>query len=260
MPERDRITLLVEGPYDQLIVGWVFEAAGFPGERIDVVVAGGKGSLRRRLEGQPRDEAARSAALIDLDERSVPDAQARAREQVGDPLARVFCAVPVIEAWLFADDRLAEAQCARDAEALAILRRIPMPEEIPTPKELARSLFGRPEHCAWLRTMNVPRAAARSPSLRTFLVGIGEMLGVPVPAASESVGRSLSRNVLSGLLAEVLPSETVVWRTTDGDVFTAGELRHHIEMGDELGQQYASDLLRVARDFLRRTAARKEHP
>jgi hypothetical protein len=168
----------------------------------------------------------------------------------------VFCAVPTIEAWLFADDHLAEEQCAGDEETLAILRRIPMPEEIPTPKELARTMFGLPQHCHWLRKLNVERAAARSPSLRTFLVGIGDMMGVPVRSAAESVGRSLSRNVLSSLLAEVLPSDTVVWRTADGDAYTAGDLRHHIEQGDEIGQQYASDLLRVSRDFLRRAAVR----
>lgn len=257
MAPHERITLLVEGSYDQMLVGWILEAAGLPTERIDVVVTMGKHQARKLVHSLPEGSTDRVAALIDLDERSVPDAQARAREQLGDPPVRVFCAVPTIEAWLFADDRLAEEQCAQDEEAIAILRRIPMPEEIPTPKELARTLFGLPQHCQWLRRMNVERASARTPSLRTFLVGIGEMLGVAVPVASESVGRSLSRNVLSGLLAEVLPSETVVWRTTDGDAYTAGDLRHHIELGDEIGQQYASDLLRVARDLLRRAAGRK---
>lgn len=256
MAPQDRITLLVEGRYDQMVVGWIFEAAGLPTDRIDIEVAGPKQRIRERVRSLPEGVAERMAVLIDLDERSVPDAQARAREQLADPLVRVFCAVPTLEAWLFADDQLAEEHGAQDDEALAILRRIPMPEEIPTPKELARSIFGLPEHCAWLRKMNVERASARTPSLRAFLVGIGEMLGVPVRVASESVGRSLSRNVLSGLLAEVLPSDTVVWRTTDGDAYTAGDLRHHIEVGDEIGQQYASDLLRVSRDFLRRAAGR----
>lgn len=259
MALHERVTLLVEGEYDKMLVGWILEAAGLPTARIDVVVVDGKMGARTWVQPLPEGMADQVAVLIDLDERSVPDAQARAREQLGDPPVRVFCAVPTIEAWLFADDRLAEEQCARDEEAIAILRRIPMPEEIPTPKELARTIFGLPQHCQWLRRMNVGRASARSPSLRTFLVGIGDMLGVPVPVASESVGRSLSRNVLSGLLAEVLPSDTVVWRTTDGDAYTAGDLRHHMVLGDEIGQQYASDRLRVSRDFLRRAAGRKAH-
>lgn len=257
MASPERITLLVENRDELLFARWVLEASGLPMDRVEVSVAGGKRGAREALQKLPEEQVERTAVLIDLDERSVPDAQASAREQLAGPPVRVFCAVPTIEAWLFADDRLAEEQCAQDEEALAILRRIPMPEEIPTPKTLARTLFGRPEHCAWLRQMNVERASARSPSLRTFLVGMGEMLGVRVPVASESVGRSLSRNVLAGLLAEVLPAEAVVWRTTNGDVYTAGDLRHHIEMGDEIGQQYASDLLRVARDFLRRAAHRQ---
>jgi hypothetical protein len=256
MASPARITLLVEGSYDQMLVGWILEAAKLPLDRIDVVVVGGKGGMRRWISSHPDIAPEELAVLIDLDEQSVPDAQARAREQLADPPARVFCAVPTIEAWLYADDHLAEEQCARDEEAMAILRRIPMPEEIPTPKELARTIFGRPEHCSWLRKMNVERASARSPSLRTFLIGLGDLLGVPMRVASESVGRSLSRNVLSSLLAEVLPSDTVVWRTTDGGVYTAGDLRHHMEQGDEIGQQYASDLLRVSRDFLRRAAGR----
>jgi hypothetical protein len=259
MAHQDRITLLVEGRHDQMLVGWILDAAGLPADRIEVVVAGGLGELRK-LQSLAEGSTERVAVLVDLDARSVPDAQAMAREKLADPPVRVFCAVPTIEAWLFADDRLAEEQCAGDEEALAILRRIPMPEEIPTPKELARTIFGLPQHCQWLRKLNVERAAARSPSLRTFLVGIGEMLGLPVRSAADSVGRSLSRNVLSGLLAEVLPSDTVVWRTTDGDAYTAGDLRHHIEQGDEIGQQYASDLLRVSRDFLRRAAVRKAAP
>jgi hypothetical protein len=260
MAEHERLTLLVEGRDDQTLVPWILEAAGLPTDRIDFVVAVEKMAVRERVKSLAQGNRANVAVLIDLDERSVPDAQARAREQLGDPPVRVFCAVPAIEAWLFADDQLAEAQCAKDEEALAVLRRIPLPEEIPTPKALARTLFGLPQHCAWLRAMNVERASARSPSLRAFLVGLGEMLGVPMPVASESVGRSLSRNVLSGLLAEVLPADTVVWRTTDGDAYTAGDLRHHIELGDEIGQQYASDLLRVSRDFLRRTAGRRDVP
>lgn len=258
MAPHEKVLLLVEDWHDQILVGWILQAAGLPTDRIAVVAASGKQGIREQVQALPEGASEHVAVLIDLDERSVPDAQARAREQLGDPAVRVFCAVPTIEAWLFADDRLAEEQSARDEDSLAILRRIPMPEEIPTPKELARTIFGLPQHCEWLQRMNVERASARTPSLRTFLVGIGEMLGVPVPVASESVGRSLSRNVLSGLLAEVLPSDTVVWRTTSGDAYTAGDLRHHIEQGDEIGQQYASDLLRVSRDFLRRAANRPE--
>lgn len=89
-------------------------------------------------------------------------------------------------------------------------------------------------------------------------MGVGRMLGVAVAGIEESVGRSLSRSVLASLLAEIIPSDTVVWRTASGDTFTAAQVRHHIEQGSPIGQQYASDLLRISRDFLRRMANRKE--
>jgi hypothetical protein len=150
MAPQERITLLVEGQYDQMLLGWILEAAGLPMDRIDFAIAGEKG-VRSVVQSLPENLVERIAVLIDLDERSVPDAQARAREKLADPPVRVFCAVPTIEAWLFADDHLAEEQGARDEESLAILRRIPMPEEIPTPKELARTIFGLPQHCGTLR-------------------------------------------------------------------------------------------------------------
>ena len=248
-----RALLLVEGTADLFLVRCILTAAGLPVDQVDLRVSRGK---EENLSSA--DSSDITVALIDLDETSVPDARARARQQLGDPPFEVFCAVPTVEAWLFADEQLAEAQCANDPEALAILRRIPLPEEIPNPKELSRTLFGLPQHCGWLREMNVRRAAARSPSLRAFLVRMGELLHTPVPTASESVSRSLSRSVLAGLIAEVLPSETVVWRTMDGDTYTAIELRKHIEAGDEVGQQYASDLLRVSRDVLQRAANREK--
>lgn len=58
------------------------------------------------------------------------------------------------------------------------------------------------------------------------------------------------------LIREVSPADAVLWRTVSGTEYTAHELLQHIEAGDELGRQYASDLLRISRDFLRRTANR----
>jgi hypothetical protein len=79
---------------------------------------------------------------------------------------------------------------------------------------------------------------------------------VPTPFLLDGMARSLSRDVLAGLIREVSPAETVIWRTSSGADYTADELERHIENGDEIGRQYASDLLRVSRDILRRTANR----
>lgn len=46
----------------------------------------------------------------------------------------------------------------------------------------------------------------------------------------------------------------MIWKTAQGESFTAKELRKEVEHGTEIGQQYASDVLRVARDFLKTMA------
>jgi len=49
-----------------------------------------------------------------------------------------------------------------------------------------------------------------------------------------------------------------VWRTASGGTYTAADLRKEIEAGTPDGRQYASDLLRISRDFLRRKASRQD--
>jgi hypothetical protein len=194
--------LLVEGETDKFVVTRILDAAQFPLARLKVVVAQGKKGVQTIAEILHPEQVGRYAALINLDERSVPDAVARAREQLGDPPIKVFCAVPEVEAWLFADDQAVLANaCKDDEEVRAILARLPLPEEIPTPKKLAQQVFGRPtSELTFLGAIDVQRAAARSPSLRSFLQGMGEMLGVSTKLPEESVGRTISRDVLAGLI------------------------------------------------------------
>jgi DnaJ-class molecular chaperone len=52
-------------------------------------------------------------------------------------------------------------------------------------------------------------------------------------------------------LLEEVPPSTVMWTTTEGS-FSAGEIIEQLEAGEELGKQYASDVLRVTRDFMAR--------
>lgn len=62
-------------------------------------------------------------------------------------------------------------------------------------------------------------------------------------------------NPVDALLAEI-PGDTVVFRPLDGksEGYTAAEMRAEIAAGSELGMTYGSDLLRIARDTLRRQA------
>jgi len=179
----------------------------------------------------------------------------RGREQLGNPAAEVFCAVPEMEAWLFADDAAVRANAANDEETTRIINRLPLPEEIPSPSVLARAVFGPPDRWEFVRNIDIGRACARSPSLRSFIEGIGELLGTSRPAVTEGIARSISRDVIAGLVSEI-PSGVIVWRTASGDAYTAEELRQHIESGSEIGRRYATDLLRVCRDYLRRKAQR----
>lgn len=255
----DVVCLFVEGIGPAQVARWAMEAAGLPLDRVQIVSLDDSLYTDRQLELPPERRGELRAALMDLDARSVPDAVKRARARFGDADVPIFCAVPTVEAWLFADDEAVAKNAAHDDEVRAIVERLPLPEEIPEPKNLARFVFGPPSRWEFLRTVNVQRAAARSPSLRAFLSGMAKLLGVSPALPEESVARSLDRDVFAGLLAEVLPADTVVWRTSSG-VYTAAELRRQIEEGSEVGRQYASDLLRIARDFLMRKANRDERP
>jgi len=251
----EALALVVEGAADARIVEGVLAAAGFPVERVHIVVGLGRYGAARMAEEIAQGAQEHCAVLVDLDERSVPDAQARAREQLGAPPFDIFCAVPSIEAWLFADHEAAQAYASPDEDVQRIVRRLPLPEEIPDPKQLARYVFGPSSKWGFIHQIDIGRAAARSPSLRIFLEGMGRLLGVPTPPLMEGVARHFSRDIIAGLVREV-PADTVVWRTLSGDEYTADELRRLIEEGDEVGRQYASDLLRISRDFLLRKANR----
>ncbi len=256
--DPDAVFLVVEGENDRRIVSALLEAASFPLDRVLLVVGGGKTGVARKVSSLADQAPGRCAVLVDLDELSVPDARARAREQLGDPPAEVFCAVPTLEAWLFADDQAVLANARQREDVQRIVRRLPLPEEIPDPKELACLVFGLEAKWDFLRKVDTGRAAARSPSLRAFLEGMARLLGVDSQPLQEGVARNLSRDIIAGLLREVSPADAVVWRTVEGEEYTANRLQHHIEEGDEVGRQYSSDLLRISRDFLRRAANRSK--
>jgi hypothetical protein len=254
--DPETIVLIVEGLSDQPIVSGILSAAGFPAGRVRLIAGRGKIGVMRIAERLAQERPDRCAVLVDLDERSVPDARARAREQLGDPPVEIFCAVPEIEAWLFADDCAVLKNASPGEEVQRIVKRLPLPEEIPNPRQLAHQVFGPVASWQFVGQIDIGRAAARSPSLRSFLEGMGRLTGVATPFLLDGMVRSLGRDVLAGLIREVSPADAVLWRTAGGDEYTADELERHIEAGDEIGRQYGSDLLRVSRDFLRRTANR----
>jgi len=250
-----RLQILVEGRGDVNIVRPILQALRIEDE-VGVIAVGGKWSPAIYLRALKGEIARRFAILVDLDERSVAESVAAIAKAIPDAEVAFFAALPETAAWLFADEDAAR----RAAEAngtQALLNRLPLPEDISRPGELARQVFGEGSSWDFLRRIDVERAMARSPSLRRFVEGVFRLLGSPLADSGHSGFRTFSRDVLSTLLSEVSPSDSVAWRTLDGTVYTAEQLRKEIQAGTQIGQQYATDLLRIARDFLARKHSRK---
>jgi hypothetical protein len=255
--ERQRvIELFVEGEYDAEFLTHLLPRANLALSSIRIRVSGGKDAIRGELHARTSADTAICVALVDADERNVPDAREHARRELGNPRAEVFCAVPTIEAWLFAD-----AEALRSCVGVGsreIVDRLPLPEEIPFPREIVRRLF-EDEHASLcvVDRMDVAKASARSPSLHVFLRGLARIAGRPAILPDDVHTRSMERDVFSNLVAEISPAATVIYRTVDGATFTAEQMIRHIREGTSTGRQYASDLLRVSRDFLARQAQRE---
>lgn len=247
-----KLTIYVEGSVDKVIVGHLLNAANLT-RNVSITVCSGKASIARVISQLEDSDDEKSIALVDADELSVADSRSLAMAQLGHPAIPVFCAVPNVEAWLFADDALA-IDVARNEQAARTLERTPLPESIPYPKQLASYVFPKEAGVygySFLARVDISKAAARSPSLRAFLVGVAEALGEYVEFASQSFGRSVSRDAFSTLLRE-LPSDTVAWRTMDGTEIHADELARAIAEGTEIGMQYVTEVLRISRDLVAR--------
>lgn len=239
-----------------LYVEKILQAAGYPLDNLMTVAAGGKANIAHALTRQSSGSY-RQAALIDLDSYTVFDAQERARQQLGNPNVLVFCAVPTIEAWLFADVNAAIRYARREVDKDFIMQ-LPLPEEIPLPKQIAAKVFGRPERAAKVfEDCDLTVASSRSPSLRLFLQGMRDFLETPISPATDAYSRSMDRDIFSNLISEIGAPETIIYRTLDGSNVTVAEMIRSMREGSELGRQYASDLLRVARDLLARKAERE---
>lgn len=255
---RPNVTIAVEAQEDLGIVEKILVAAGlFSKGRIKVIAAGGKSGVAAWCKTVTNNEENKYLALVDADVLSVSDSRAIAREQLGNPSIEVFCAVPTIEAWLFADDATAE-KFARSAHAAQLISRAPLPEMIPYPKQLAFNVFDRQIYgesfrgarsYPFLELIDVKMAMARSPSLKAFLLGVAKAVGVEIDTPDTTLGRSIPREIFSNLLRE-LPSDTVVWKTVNRGSISAEELAAAIVEGDSLGKQYITEVLRVARDII----------
>jgi len=208
--QDDTILLFVEVESDAKIVSWILEAAHYPQERISCNILAGKwnASTIRFVRNFPHAVKERCAVLVDLDEKgSIPQAIQRVKEQLDNPPVKLFCAIPQIETWLFADEDKAIENASGKLER-QIIQALPLPEEIENPKEIAQLVFNQKNiSYEFVKDIDIERACARSPSLRHFLTGLSELLDFRPISVLESVPRSLNREVFSGLIREIVPAK-----------------------------------------------------
>lgn len=255
LPDKGaHITIFVEGKTDAAIVKNILFALDQNVIPI-VVVCDGKHNIAKRIKGLDNSGSEKYIALIDSDKPSVFDSRREAERQLGHPSIPVFCAVPTIEAWLFADNKIASNISSNEA-ASSIIKRMPLPESIPYPKYLASQLLRITKHTEnyeFLKAIDIYTASARSPSLRDFIAGICELLELSSDFPSKSISSTVNRDIFATLLHE-LPSNTIAWKTLSGDTYSAAELAKGVGEGTDIGKQYMTELLRVARDILLRKA------
>ncbi len=250
------IKLFVEGATDARIVDQLLRAAGLPVDRVEIIpLRGKKDVLDKAKRTAAQDENQVVAVLVDTDETFIPDALEDVRRDFGNKEIEVFFAIPEIEAWLFADDALAQ-KYARNESAKQVLQGIASPEDIVAPKDFANYIFlgGSRRLVQSMGEINVSRAASRSPSLKYFLTRMGELLEIKGLVLQDSISQNLDLKLFGNLLKETLHANTILYRTADGRQYTAEEMEHSISEGSPIGREYAADLLRVARDFLKRKA------
>lgn len=256
MKEKKHLTILVEGELDAAVVSALMRNLGVH-DQVEPLICRGFESVKQNIKKLSPDKRHKTIALIDSDLISVADAEQYAYERLDRPDIAVYCAVPEIESWVFADSDLIK-KWAKNNNAKKTLERLSLPETIPYPKELMRRLL-RPD-CInkieiLLSEIDLDRAAARSPSLRVFVQAVCEKLGVQRDFDVTPLNTSIGRDTFSTLLRE-LPENTILWRTLDGNGLSASDLAKQIQEGTVIGKQYATEVLRLARDLIGRRSSK----
>jgi hypothetical protein len=248
---QKQLTILVEGRTDKAVVEHLLSAISQDAcGSTTVEVCGGKSGVRDAYQEIDRVHT-NLIALVDADEPSVPDAEEWARNFFGTTKSNVFCAVPIIEAWVFADKDLAQKYARRSGYAKSVFGRLVTPESLINIKFLVNQVFDRSIIAAdfpFLNEINIGRAVASSTSMFRFLRGVETALGNDWPVAEQHLSDSLNRKVFANLLREI-PGKTIGWKTLAGE-FTAEELGDLVLKGDEVGLRYVTELLRLSRDIL----------
>lgn len=248
------LTILIEGKTDEIILRNIFEAAQFPLDKIEFIQCHGKNNIIEVAKELNNTDIRNVIALIDSDEINIPDCEDYIRRIIGIGNVQVYCAIPSIEAWVFGDDQLIEKDIAKKG----IIKRLPLPEELPYPKYLLNNILkNKHNNYNFLKEMNISRACARTPALKCFLQAIADKMDIQMQEIEESYSRNMDRNIMINLIKEISNHNTIIYRTLDGERYTAEEMEKEIRNGSTIGKQYSSDVLRIARDILKRQAQKE---
>lgn len=260
------LTIIVEGESDKQIVSYILQAAGFSMNIINVVSMNGKANIVKYV--QENNNLNNYIILMDSDKVNIPDSVEEANKYLKLSLVndnvKVFCAIPQIESWVFADSDLLfkeilKKKKTKNTKSEGTIKRIIMTDEVPYPKQLLNTLFLGQKNkfdYSFLREINIEEACLHSASLKIFLKGVSTMLNHDVNFYNEMPTRNLNRNIFANLIKEVLPSETIVYKTLDGHSISALDMINEIETGSYMGKDYCLELLRISRDLLIRSIKR----
>lgn len=108
-----------------------------------------------------------------------------------------------------------------------------------------------------LKEINISRATARSASLHYFIKRISEITNTTVKEIETPISKNLDRRLFINLLNEIVPSNKIIFKASDGEIYKVKDMINHIKNETEIGKEYTSDLLRIARDLLSRKANKK---
>lgn len=249
------LSIVVEGQSDRIVVQELLARAGVT----DVILSVANGSLGPSPLGKKRlDKFKDSQPLIivyDQESGSVGDA---VFNNSRTPDIAYCPAIPTVDAWLFADSRAFFSVVQGKGDAF--LGRMPLPEQLPYPTFLrSRMLQNKGQLHRLLETIDIVTAGSRSPSLKYLIQTARRMSGLPALPFDESTNPAgqINREVLRNLISEVYPSDKALFRAASGAVITGEQMMQEITDGTDIGREYSSDILRVARDLLARQAQKK---
>ncbi len=256
-----KILIFVQGQDDKLILTAIAKAAQLPiDSRINIQVAGGKNRVKQLAQAAiSQAENTITVLFVDADEQFINDANNKYKERaLLQGCSEVLFAIPEIESWLFADDILVASYINSDHQKR--LKALPLPDSIPYPKAIANYIFPKNlRNGAWfkfLEEMDIVRAAARSPSLKHFLIRIAELLEFPLPQLEQAKpeAANIDLKIVGNLLKSIANKDTIMLKTLDHE-YTAADIENSITNGTDLAREYASDLFRVARNLLKHQAS-----